>query len=125
MLYIKNKIKIYVVPGYEEEWLIGYRLELVRLLLQGGRFPLNACGSGIQRLCSAGACAGLWSWVAICWCARAGDRNRELHDPSEFLSNGARTPAIISDFTAGLCSFWDPVPQQPLVNNWPFSLAGV
>lgn len=66
---------------------------------------------------SSSLCGGRGAGLPSAGVPGAGDRNHELHHPNEFLSNGVRTPIIVSDFTAGVCSFWGRVPLQSLVNK--------
>lgn len=62
-------------------------------LLQGRLFPLHSCGSGSQWLYFIQACGGVCgAGLPSAGVPGAGDRNRELHDPSELLSNSVRDP---------------------------------
>lgn len=71
MLFIKKKIKICIVPGYKEEWLIGYRFELLNEIITRYVIPFEFMWKwNPTAVLYSSLWRGLWSWVAICWCAR-------------------------------------------------------
>lgn len=69
MLYIKKKIKICIVPGYEEERLIGYRFELVGEIITRSVIPfecLEVESRGCAFLESAQGSAELRCHLLVC-----------------------------------------------------------
>lgn len=90
---LKKKIKISIVPGCEEEWLIGNRFELVSKIIRRQVIPFEFMWKWSPK---AVLCSSLWrvcgAGLPSAGVPGAGDSNRELHDPSEFLLNAVRDP---------------------------------
>lgn len=60
MLFIKKQIKICIVPGCEEERLIGYRFQVVSEIMTRSVIPFELLWKWNPRLCFVQACgAGL------------------------------------------------------------------
>lgn len=122
MLFIKKKIKICIFPGYEEERLIGYRFELVSEIIykignslwihveveSSGCAAFKPVEGSVELRCHLLVCQGLGTAIA----------NATIQ--MSFCHTVLEIPVIITDITAGVCSFWGHVPQESLVNNCPF-----